>query len=106
MDPAKIKETFGFLAETILKYDHPVLYCSFGKDSLCLLHLMLARDIRMPILYHRDPWFVRKNAFADQVINLWNLEVWDYPPARTSLCTGKEMIALVNEYQCGPRTVS
>jgi hypothetical protein len=104
MDPDKIKEAFSFLAETISKYDHPVLYCSFGKDSLCLLHLMLTKHIRMPIIYHRDPWFPRKNAFADQVINLFNLEVWDYPPARVSLCTGKEMIALVNEYQSSPHS--
>ena len=98
----KVKETISFLIDTINQYKSPVLYCSFGKDSLCLLHLLLSCNIRIPIIYHRDPWFPRKNAFADSVINLWNLEVHDYPPARVSLCHGKEMIALVSEYQSGP----
>lgn len=100
----KIKETIDFIADTLKAYKNPVLYCSFGKDSCVLLHLFLARNLRIPILYHRDPFFPRKNAFADQVINLWNLEVWDYPPARVSLCHGKEMIALVSEYQNGPHS--
>jgi hypothetical protein len=103
---AKVKKTTEFLFEALKAYQRPVLYCSFGKDSCVLLHLFLSRNIRIPIIYHRDPFFPRKNAFADQIINLYNLETWDYPPLRVSLCTGKEMIALVNEYQCGPRTVS
>lgn len=102
----KIKEAIEFLTEQLKKYKNPVLYCSFGKDSVCLLHLMLSRNIRIPIIYHRDPWFPRKNYFADQVINLWNLEVHDYPPARVSLCTGTEMIALVSEYQTGEHSAT
>lgn len=103
----KVKEASDFLAEILNKYKNPVLYCSFGKDSMVLLHLFLSRNSRIPIIYHRDPWFPRKNVFADFVIGLWNLEVHDYPPARVSLCHGKEMIALVSEYQCSPQaTVS
>jgi hypothetical protein len=102
MDPAKIQETTDFLFETIKQYRNPALYISFGKDSMAMLHLALSRNIRLPIIYHRDPFFPRKNAFADQVISLWNLEVWDYPPVSVSLCHGKEMVALVNEYASGP----
>jgi len=97
----KIKETFEFCAEQFRKYRLPVLYCSFGKDSTVLLHLLLSRNVRIPVVYHRDPWFPRKNAFADQVINLYNLEVHDYPPQKTSLMHGKEIVALVSEYQTG-----
>jgi hypothetical protein len=100
----KVKETIDFLTATLKNYAHPVLYCSFGKDSCVLLHLLLSHNIRIPVIYHRDPFFPRKNAFADSVINLYNLEVWDYPPARVSLCHGKDMIALVNEYQSGPHS--
>ena len=102
----KIKETLDFLLEQLRIYKHPVLYCSFGKDSMCLLHLLLVRNIRIPIIYHMDPWFPKKNAFANHVINLWNLEVYDYPPARVSLCTGKEMIALVSEYQTSEHSMT
>lgn len=106
MEQAKIKATAEFLLAELKAYERPVLYCSFGKDSLCLLHLLLSRNILIPIIYHRDPFFPQKNVFADKVISLWNLEVWDYPPVRVSLCTGKTMIGLVSEYQTGQASMT
>lgn len=97
----KIKETVDFLDEIDQKYKNPVLFCSFGKDSLCLLHLLLSHNIRLPLVYYTDPWFPRKNAFANRVIEDWNLEVHNYPPIKVSLCHGKEMVGLVSEYQIG-----
>ena len=98
---AKIKETYLFISEILTKYKNPVLFCSFGKDSMVLLHLLLQKNIRIPIIYYRDAWFPKKNAFANRMIESYELEVHDYPPLRISLCTGKEMIALVSEYQSG-----
>ena len=95
----KIEATEKFLKECLTKYGNPVLLCSFGKDSMVLLHLLYCRNIRIPLIYFRDPWFPRKNDFANKVISSWNLEVHDYPPAKVSLCTGKDMVALVSEYQ-------
>ena len=97
----KISEAYKFCLDQFKRYAHPVLYCSFGKDSMVLLHLLLTREIRPPIVYHRDPWFPRKNAFADKVISLFNLEVHDYPPHKTSLMHGEKIVALVSEYQTG-----
>jgi len=97
----KIEETLGLIREELKAYGHPVLLCSFGKDSLTLLHLLLSRNIRMPIIYFADPWFPRKNAFANRVIEQWNLEVHNYPPAKVSLLHSPQMVALVSEYQTG-----
>jgi phosphoadenosine phosphosulfate reductase family protein len=98
----KAEETLQFLrAEVFAKYKAPVLNCSFGKDSCVLLHLLLSNEHRMPIVYYRDPFFPRKNDFANKVISMWNLEVHDYPPQKTSLLHGKEIVALVSEYQTG-----
>lgn len=99
----KIEQTFNFIVEHLKKYRLPVLNCSFGKDSIVLLHLLLAAKIRMPIVYYYDPWYPRKNDFANHVISLWNLEVHSYPPAKTSLLHGKGIVALVSEYQTGPQ---
>src|SRR5215510_9479062 len=97
----KIQETFEFTWEQLNKYKNPVLNCSFGKDSMVLLHLLFARNIKIPIIYYSDPWFPRKNDFANCVISRWNLEVHNYPPAKVSLMHGKEIVALVSEYQTG-----
>jgi hypothetical protein len=98
----KIKEALKFSIEQLKAYKRPVLYCSFGKDSTVLLHLLLTHKIRIPVLYHADPWFPKKNDFSRRLISAWNLEVHDYPPAKTSLMHGKEIVALVSEYQCSP----
>lgn len=101
---AKIKETCNFLHEQLCKYRNPVLMCSFGKDSNCLLHLFYSSNIRIPIVYYSDPWFAKKNAFANRVAEEWGLECHNYPPARVSLMHGKEIVALVSEYQTGPHS--
>jgi hypothetical protein len=100
----KIKETFEFCCEQFRRYKLPVLYCSFGKDSTVLLHLLLSRKIQIPIIFHADPWFPRKTDFARGLISKWNLEVHDYPPHKTSLMHGKEIVALVSQYQTGPHS--
>jgi hypothetical protein len=100
----KIKETFEFCLEQFRQYRHPVLYCSFGKDSTVLLHLLLSRKIQIPIVFHQDPWFPRKIDFARGLISKWNLEVHDYPPHKTSLKHSERMVALVSEYQTGPNS--
>jgi hypothetical protein len=95
----KAEETVAFLRTELPKYRVPVLNCSFGKDSMVLLHLLLSNRMLMPTVYYRDPFFPRKNDFANRVISLYNLEVHDYPPAKVSLMHGKEIVALASEYQ-------
>lgn len=58
----------------------PAVLSSFGKDSMVMLHLLRESGIKMPVVYHRNHWFPEKNAFADYVIQLWQLEVHDWPP--------------------------
>jgi hypothetical protein len=90
----KAKSTLEFCETQIREYAHPVLYCSFGKDSMVLLHLMYSNGIRMPVVYYRDPWFPRKNRFANLIIDSYLLECHDYPPLR------------VSEYSIGPASVA
>jgi 3'-phosphoadenosine 5'-phosphosulfate sulfotransferase (PAPS reductase)/FAD synthetase len=72
--------------------------CSFGKDSMTLLWILRAMKRTPPILFYEDPWFPRKYAFAHEIIETLNLEVYDYPPIRTSMLYGKGIPAFVNEY--------
>ena len=99
---AKAETALREIRDMLKAYANPVIKCSFGKDSMVLLHLCYANALPLAIVYYRDPFFPRKNAFADSVIQAWNLAVWDYPPIHTSLRHGTEMVALVSEYQSGP----
>jgi 3'-phosphoadenosine 5'-phosphosulfate sulfotransferase (PAPS reductase)/FAD synthetase len=71
---------------------------SGGKDSMALLYLLGGMKRVPPILFFEDPWFPRKYAFAHEIIETLNLEVYDYPPIRTSMLYGKGIPAFVNEY--------
>lgn len=82
-------------------YKNPVFMCSFGKDSMVLLHILLGMGKRPPILFHRDPWFPEKYMFADAVILQYDLEVHDYPPSAMTLWEGKEIMSFVSHYQVG-----
>lgn len=98
----KIVNTLSFIRDSLKEYANPVINCSFGKDSMVLLHLCYANALPLAIVYYRDPYFPRKNQFANSVIHDWNLAVFDYPPARVSLLHSPKMVALVSEYQSGP----
>lgn len=95
----KINEVSDFLNSELPKYQRPVLNCSFGKDSLVLLHLLKFLNLLPQIVFYRDPWFPKKYDFAHWLIAEWNLEVYDYPPIATSMLYGKGIPAFVNEYQ-------
>jgi len=79
----------------------PAVMCSFGKDSMVLLHLIREIVPWMPVIYHRQPWFPAKNEFADSVIRSMGLEVHDYPPAMCGVKYTKDRLELVARYPFG-----
>lgn len=101
MEPL-IKAANRAIDRVLENYRRPAIMCSFGKDSMVLLHLLRARAIRLPVIFHRDPWWPQKYAFADRIINEWELEVHDWAPYRVTLWEGKEIMAFTNHYQIGP----
>lgn len=73
--------------ETLLgEFDKPAVLCSFGKDSMVLLHLVHKIDKSIPIIFWRDPFMQSKNKFAYKIIQSMNLEVYDYPPSGADFC--------------------
>ena len=96
-----IAQSKALLQEALEQSTNPALMCSFGKDSMVLLHLMRSMGLDLPVIFHRDPWFAHKYTFADRMIREWNLTVWDWQPVYTSLWHGKGIIAFTNHYQIG-----
>jgi 3'-phosphoadenosine 5'-phosphosulfate sulfotransferase (PAPS reductase)/FAD synthetase len=78
--------------------------CSFGKDSMVLLHLCRSMDFKWPVLFHREPFMPHKYRFANQIIDDWNLTVYDYRPSAVSIMKKGHTMEIVNEYQIGTQT--
>ena len=101
----KIDSALTLIDKVLREYKNPALMCSFGKDSMVLLDLLLRHSIKLPVIFHRDPWWPKKYAFADGIILEWNLEVHDYPPAKVTLWEGEAIMAFTNHYQIGPQAL-
>jgi 3'-phosphoadenosine 5'-phosphosulfate sulfotransferase (PAPS reductase)/FAD synthetase len=91
----------AFVERLLPHYNNPAIMCSFGKDSMVMLHLMRKWGYKLPIIFHRDPWWPQKYRFADEVAALWDLEVYDYPPSAITMWEGESIMAFTNHYQIG-----
>jgi hypothetical protein len=106
-----MKEKIQHSQELIRRFSrNAVLMCSFGKDSMALLHLVRetlprqdlgASTYPLPVLYHRHPWFAFKNNFANRIIETWGLEVHDLPPAACGVKANEDHLELVARYHFG-----
>jgi Phosphoadenosine phosphosulfate reductase family len=86
------------------------LMCSFGKDSMVLLHLIRqtlpvpelgAHLYPVPILWHRHPYFPAKNEFGESIVRSWALEAYDHPPLACGVKCKPERLELVARYPFG-----
>ncbi len=99
----KIIAANNAIDRVIKHYKHPAFMCSFGKDSMVLLHLLKSRGIDLPVIFHRDPWWPAKYAFADGIIRDNELTVHDWPPMAVTLWEGETIMAFTNHYQIGDK---
>jgi hypothetical protein len=97
----KIAQSKDFINRCLGEYKKPVIMCSFGKDSMVMLHLIRDMGKSLPVIFHKDPWFPQKYKFADEVISDWGLEVYDYPPSKITMWEGVGIMAFTNHYQIG-----
>jgi len=85
---------------------NPVLCLSFGKDSMVMLDLALRAGPRLPVIYwKREHHFPQKNRFANEMIEQYDLEVYDYPPEYTKLVRKGSLIEVVNYFSIGKHTI-
>lgn len=84
----KEARTLDLITSQLATARRPIVACSFGKDSIVLLHLCL-RVRKVPVLYLRLPKFPEKHRQAQTVLEAWDLESYDLWPSHTV------------DYQCG-----
>lgn len=84
------------------KFSKPVVMSSFGKDSMAMMFIIFKLlQLKLPVIYHRDPWDEHKHEWADRMIHDWKLEVYDYPPAMCRVKVKGDLIELCPAYQIG-----
>jgi hypothetical protein len=86
------------------------LLCSFGKDSMVLLHLirevlspnkLSCHAYPVPVIWHRHPWFPFKNDFGNSIVSKWSIEAHDYPPLACGVKCNDDRLELVSRYPFG-----
>jgi hypothetical protein len=95
-----VKESCRVIEQALDKFKRPAVLWSGGKDSMVLLHLIKFQLFHnLPCICFKEPWFPEKQAFANSVIQDWQLEVWDWAPSHVKLCSGNGRIDVLNSYQ-------
>lgn len=97
----KLNAALRLMAGVLETHAKPVVLCSFGKDSMVLLHLVRQMRSNIPVLFHREPFMPRKYAFANRIIQEWDLTVYDYAPNSVAVVKVGDEIEIMNHYQNG-----
>ena len=94
----------GVVKSALTNSKNPVVMCSFGKDSIVVLHLV--RQFRkLKVIFHRESVQHHKYEYANRLMREWDLHVIDYPPSGTALSEGNDHLDVVNFYQVGSKTI-
>lgn len=102
---SKVRLTLDFIKKCLDVSVNPVCLCSFGKDSLVMLHLIL-RIKKIPVIYWREPFFQSKFAHPQEVAQLWDLDIYDYPPQFTDYIQLEDYFDVFNFYNCGGQFIN
>lgn len=96
----KEKTALAILESVMVESANPISLCSFGKDSIVVLHLAL-RIRKIPVMCWRLEKFQEKNKQANAVSILWDLELYDTWPLVTFEYMNREYFEVMNIYGTG-----
>lgn len=85
-------------------HSRPVIACSFGKDSIVMLHVFL--EMRWPVLFFKEPFCPEKREYANMIISRWGLVVYDYAPSGVQMADGNGLVDVVRMYQIGEQSLA
>lgn len=87
------------IAAALHEARRPAVLCSFGKDSMLLLHLVREALPQVPVIWFRTG---QDERFAKRMIAKWNLMVVSWAPAAIQLLINGDQRTLALEYAFGP----
>ncbi len=91
------EKTLKFIEKFLAIKENPICLCSFGKDSLVMLHLIL-RIKKIPVIYWREPFYQKKFTHPERIMKEWDLEVYDYPPTQIEYFQINDYFDIFNFY--------
>lgn len=100
----KLKAAQSLIASVLANAKNPCVMCSFGKDSIAVLHMVMQQK-KLKVVFHREPFQHHKYDYANSIIRDWDLHVIDYPPLATAVNESDAEFEIVNQYQAGNRYV-
>lgn len=98
----KIQESKEVIKSLIKEFKTPCVLCSFGKDSMVMLHLIRETVGNLPVVFFSWPQMPRKLEFAHKIIKEWDLEVYQcVPPVGSSVMHGNNKSEVMNHFALG-----
>ena len=96
----KVKKAKELISESLKLYPKITVGCSFGKDSMALLHLAHSVKADVPVFsVLADTEFDETTDFKNKVVSVWNLNYKEYIfsqesgiKANLALCCGKPKV--------------
>lgn len=98
----KVARAHRTIETALAAFKSPAVMCSFGKDSLVLLHLV-RQQVDIPVIFHREPFQHHKYEFANRVMREWDLTVLDYLPIASAVKENEYGFEIQKFYQIGAR---
>jgi Phosphoadenosine phosphosulfate reductase family len=94
----KMERARKVIREALDEAKSPAVFCSFGKDSVLLLHLVREIVPDVPVLWFRSGG---DEKFAKQVIMELNLDIWSWQPSDVYVLPNDKGLSLVREQAFG-----
>jgi hypothetical protein len=102
----KVSAAKTMIGRCLDEWAHPVVFSSFGKDSLVMMSIIDSVRPGLPVVCYREPFCHDKYQFTNEVIRERGLAVYDYPPCSTSVFVSADgNVEIMNAYQIGPGMV-
>ena len=81
---AKLDRSRDLVAKSLRESEHPVVACSFGKNSMIVLHLVLQRRPDVAVLFNNTlVEFPDTYRFKREMVKEWGLNVVETRPSKT-----------------------
>lgn len=97
----KVDKSFSIVEKAVSASKTPIVLCSFGKDSMVMLHLIRKVREDIPVLFFKEAFHPRKYIFANRIIAEWNLTVYEYPPTAMEIMNNNGVTEIINLYSLG-----
>ncbi len=98
----KVVAALTLIEEQCAQHAHPVVMSSFGKDSMVLLSLIRKAGLKLPVIFHTEPFEPKKYTFSNRVIEAMGYSVYDWPPFEMQVIQRGEHFEIVNRHQVAP----